>query len=63
VEPGSAAEDAGLQRGDLIKEVDRSPVAEPREFVRAIDRLSSGDSVALLVRRGPNTLFVALQVP
>ncbi len=63
VEPGSAAEDAGLQRGDLIKEVDRSPVTEAKEFVRAIDRLSSDDSVALLVRRGPNTIFVALQVP
>ena len=63
VASGSPAEDAGLQQGDLIKEVNRVAVSTTREFNRAVARLGSGDSVALLVRREQNTFYAAIQMP
>ena len=63
VAPGSPAEDAGLQRGDLIQEVNRQAVLNVRDFDRAIRAFKSGDVVALLVRRGPTTLFAGIKMP
>jgi serine protease Do len=60
---GSPAEDAGLQQADLVKEVNRVKVTSVAEFKSAIRRIKSGDSAALLVKRGQNTFFVALQIP
>ena len=36
VNPGTPAEEAGLQRGDLIKEVDRKPIGNVDEFKKAV---------------------------
>ncbi|MFZ2052727.1 MAG: DegQ family serine endoprotease [Candidatus Aminicenantales bacterium] len=63
VAPGSPAEDAGLQRGDLIKEVNRAPVKSVKDFEKAIRSYKAGDVVALLVRRGPTTLFAGIKIP
>jgi serine protease Do len=62
VASGSPAEEAGLQQGDLIKEANRTAVTTTGEFNRIIARLGSGDSVALLVQRGQNTFYVAMQI-
>jgi serine protease Do len=63
VTSGSPAEDAGMQQGDLIKEVNRVAVRNVPDFNRAIRSLQSGDSVALLVQRGQNTFYAAIQIP
>ena len=63
VTAGSAAEDAGLRKGDLIKQVNRTEVKTAREFQRALRSVKSGDTVALLVRRGQNTVFVGVEMP
>jgi serine protease Do len=63
VSSGSPAEDAGLRRGDLIKEVNRIGIESVNQFKHEIGRISSGDSAALLVRRGNNNFFVALVIP
>ncbi len=63
VEAGGAAEDAGIQRGDLIKQVDRTDVRSVEEFNRIAGKLKSGTSAALLVRRGSNTFYAAIQIP
>jgi len=63
VASGSPAEDAGLQRGDLIKEVNREPVETVREFEKAILQFKSGDVVALFIRRGPAILFAGIKIP
>jgi serine protease Do len=62
VTPGSIAEDAGIQKGDLIKQVNQKDVASVDDFDRAAGNLKSGESVALLVRRGQNTFYVAMQL-
>jgi serine protease Do len=63
VASGSPAEDAGLQQGDLIKEVGRTPVATFKDFEAALNKYRSGDSVAMLIRRGQNTFYAAIQLP
>jgi serine protease Do len=63
VTPGSPADDAGMQRGDLIKEVDQTVVRSVSDFQKAVGTLHTGDSVAFLVRRGENTFYVGIQIP
>jgi len=63
VTPGSPADDAGLQRGDLIKEVDQAIVRSVTDFQKAVGTLHSGDSIAFLVRRGQNTFYIGIQIP
>jgi len=62
VEPGSSAEDAGLRRGDVILEVNREPVKDLSSYRKALKE-RKGKSVLLLVRRGDNTIFLALKRP
>jgi serine protease Do len=63
VEPGSAAGEAGLQRGDVILEANRKPIDNEKEFAEAVRGVAETKSVLLLVRRGSNTIFVALKKP
>src|ERR1051325_6201300 len=63
VEPGSAAEDAGLRRGDIVLEVDRKPVRKVADYRKAIGEVKKGKGVLFLVRRGTSTIFLALKTP
>jgi serine protease Do len=60
VPPGSSAEDAGLQRGDVIEQVDRQPVNSVSEYQRLI-RQAGNKTMVLLVNRGGDTTFVVVQ--
>jgi serine protease Do len=59
---GSPGEEAGLQRGDLIKEVNRREIKNVRDFENEVKGLKSGDVAALLVRRGQNTFFTTIKI-
>lgn len=61
VEPGSSADDAGLRRGDVILEVNREAVKDLASYRKALKEAGKGKSVLLLVRRGDNTIFMALK--
>jgi serine protease Do len=58
VEPGSAADEAGLRRGDVILEVDQQPVAGIAAFEKATE---GREKALLLVRRADATIFVAVK--
>ena len=49
VRPGSAAEDAGLQPGDVIQEVNRKPTGSAEQFVSAVHANPDGKDILLLV--------------
>ena len=63
IEPGSAADEAGLQRGDVILEVNRQSVENESAYKKALKKTEKGKTVLLLVRRGENTIFMALKSP
>lgn len=56
VKPGSAAQAAGLQRSDVIVEMDRIPVKNVKDLKERLAKAK--DQVLLLIRRGEATLFV-----
>ena len=61
VEAGSAADEAGIRRGDIILEVDRKAIRNLDEYKKSIASVRKGRGVLFLVRRGDNTLFLALK--
>lgn len=63
VQPGSPADEAGLRRGDIILEIDRKPVHDLQEYRKAVGEAKRGRGILFLVRRGENTLFLALKPP
>ena len=49
VEPIGAASDADLERGQVILEVNRKPVASVRQFQQLTGTLKTGDVLAVFV--------------
>jgi serine protease Do len=49
VRPGSPAEDAGLQLGDVIQEVNRKPIQNAQEFANDVRSAPAGKDILLLV--------------
>jgi serine protease Do len=68
VKPGSFADDVGLNRGDVILEVNKQPVNNEDDFNKVQATLKSGQDVVFLVRprgSGPQdgTIFLAGTLP
>jgi serine protease Do len=62
VEEESAAAEAGLQRGDVVREVNRQRIRSMQDFERATQGIKPGDRVTMLLQRGPQPLYVAFTV-
>jgi serine protease Do len=58
VDPSSAAADAGLQRGDIIQEVNRKPIHNASDFSAAM-RDTKGQALLLVNHQG-NTMYVSV---
>lgn len=61
VQPGSRADQAGLQAHDVILEVNRRSVSDVKSYRQALTTAGKGKIVLMLVRRGSNTIYVALK--
>jgi serine protease Do len=59
VDEDSAAAEAGLLRGDVIREVNRQRIRTMQEFERITRDVKEGDRVTLLLQRGSQALYVA----
>jgi serine protease Do len=60
IEPESPAERAGLQKGDVIREINRKPVKDVKDFERLTSQLSSRSSVLILINRGNSAIFLSI---
>jgi serine protease Do len=67
VEPASFAEDAGFSRGDVIVEIDHSPIRTMADYHAQMDKLKAGQDVLFKIERrldsGGVTVFLAGQIP
>ena len=59
IDPSSEAANSGLQRGDVIQQVNHKPVHNVQDFRNAL-RDSSGDETLLLINRQGNSLYLAV---
>jgi serine protease Do len=68
VKGGSFADDIGLNRGDVVLEINKQPVNTAEDFARIEGTLKSGQDVVFLVRprgagRQDGTIFIAGTLP
>jgi serine protease Do len=61
VQPGSPADNVGIEPADVIREVNQRPVNNVKDFEKAVRQVRRGDRVVLLVQRGENSVFFALK--
>ena len=61
VQPGSPADQVGIEPADVIREINQRPVSNVREFERAARQGRRGDRILLLVQRGDNAVFFAVK--
>lgn len=61
VAPNSVGDEAGLQPGDIIREIDRKPIRDLSDFRKNMESAAQGKSVLFLVQRQDNTVFFALR--
>ncbi|MFO7605353.1 MAG: DegQ family serine endoprotease [Desulfurivibrionaceae bacterium] len=61
VRSGSPAEAAGIQRGEIILEVNQKPVESIEDFKEIISKIAPGERILLLTRRGEHTRFVVIK--
>jgi serine protease Do len=59
VQSGSAAEEAGLQRGDVVEEVNHKSVTAVDQFQAAVSQ-AGNQPLLLLINRGGSHLFVVV---
>ncbi len=62
VQEGSPAEEAGIQEGDLIKEVNRKPVRDLKGYQSLISAVKKGGNILFRIKRGGMNLFVSLRM-
>jgi serine protease Do len=60
VPDGSPASDAGLQRGDVIEQVNREPVSSVADYERLVSQAGK-QAVVLLVNRAGTTTFIVVE--
>ncbi|MGI9104356.1 MAG: Do family serine endopeptidase [Terriglobales bacterium] len=67
VKSGSFADDVGINRGDVILEINKQPVSNESDFRRIQQGLKSGQDVVFLVRQGrgrnAGTIFLGGTLP
>ncbi len=64
VKPGSQADQAGLQAGDLIVGVGNQSIASPAQAANALHKaVQSGSTIAMRIMRDGQMLFVAVTPP
>jgi serine protease Do len=62
VDSGSPAEEAGMQAGDIVAEMDREKISNMTQFNKKIRAYKAGDTILFLVKREGSSMFLTLKV-
>jgi len=61
VEPGSTADDAGIQGGDIVLEVGKIRIGDMSDYNRAVRQFKSSENAVLFrINRGGSVLYIAV---
>jgi serine protease Do len=63
VEPGSAADNAGLRRGAIVEQVNRKDVRSASDVQQALSNIGAGQDALLLVWANGGSTFVVMHAP
>jgi len=61
VEPGSAAEDAKLKKGDVIQEIDNKKINTLNDFNKIASNIKPGETVLLSINRGGQRFYAVIR--
>ena len=61
IENGSPASDAGLQRGDLIQEIEHEPVENLSDYKRIMEESSSKKQILIVIKHRGHSRYVVLK--
>ena len=61
VAPDSPADEAGLKRGDVIREINRRPVTGVKNYLRAVSS-AKGKELLFLIKRRESTIYVVVKL-
>lgn len=61
IRANSVASEGGLMRGDVVLEINKKQISNLDDYRRTIDGAKEGQNLLFLVKRGPNTIYVALK--
>jgi serine protease Do len=61
LEDGSPADEAGIKRGDIIKEVNKQPVKNMKAYNLAIKKALKEENILLLIKRGRSSIYIVLK--
>jgi serine protease Do len=62
VTPGSPADDAGIQAGDVIKQINHESIRTLRDYNEAMGKTGKGKPVLFLIKRSGKTFYVSIRV-
>ncbi len=62
VEPGSAAERAGVYSGDVVLEVNDASIQNLQDYDNAVKNLKEGKLVRLFIKRGKSSIYLAFNL-
>ncbi len=61
VQPGSAAQDADIRSGDVIREIARKPIRNVADFKAAMKKSSIKEGIVILIKRENTTFYTVLR--
>ena len=62
VQSGSPADEAGIQTGDVIKEINRKEIRDMKDYEKAIGGIDRSQPVLMLIKRGLQTIYVTVSL-
>lgn len=62
VAPGSPADDAGIQPGDVIREVNKKPVKDLNDYKKAAEKIDENMTVIFLMNRGIQSFYISIKM-
>lgn len=59
--PNSLADEAGIEVGDIIKEINKNPVKNLKDYEALIERVNKDKPLLFLIKRGNQTLYISIR--